>query len=78
MGNKGIIFGEEVQDQLLQGFRVGLQSPQVEQAASSAIPDVDAVSIAKIFCSLVKHHVREGGEESWCEDATLLHPVDNW
>ena len=54
---------------------MGLQPPEVEQAAIKMIPDVDEVFILKVISGLFEHHAEEDGEEGWSQDTTLFHPI---
>ena len=42
------------------------------------VSHIDFVHIIKIFCGLFEHHTEEVSEDSWCQDATLLHSTDDW
>ena len=44
-------------------------------AAISAVWYVNAIIVTEIFCDSLKHHAEEDSEESWREDAALLHPI---
>ena len=51
-----------------------MPTAQIKLVAIKMIYDVDSVLI-KIFHSLFEHAIEEDGEESQCQDATLLHSV---
>ena len=46
-------------------------------AAISAVWYVNAIIATEIFCDSLKHPAEEDGEESWHEDAALLHPIED-
>ena len=55
---------------------VSLRSPKIGQAATETVVDVSGVFIIGVFRSLLHCH-KEHCSESWCQDTTLLHSVDN-
>ena len=64
-------------EQLLKCFCVGMQSPEVKQTAVKRVTDVYSTVIVKIFYDLFKHHTEKDAEQSWCQNTTLFHTVDN-
>ena len=78
VGNKGnVVSKEEVMEQLLKCFCVGMQSPEVKQTAVKMVADVYSTFIIKVFYDLFKHHAEKDAQRSQCQDTTLFHVVDD-
>ena len=41
------------------------------------VSDLDSVPIIKIFCDLLGYHDEKDAEKGRCQDATLIHSVDD-
>ena len=79
VGNEGIVVSEEeVTEQLLKCFCVGMQSPEVKQIAVKAVADVYSTVIVNVFNDIIKHHAEKDAEQSRCQNTTLIHAVDDW
>ena len=61
MGNEGSVISEEIMEQLLKCFCLGMQSPEVK----------------KVFRDLFEHHVKKDPEQSRCQNTILFHAVDD-
>ena len=76
--NKGsVVSKEEVMEQLLKGFCVGMQSPKEPVPAIKTVVDVYSTVIIKVFYDLFKHHAEKDTEQSVPEDHPVSTPYDN-
>ena len=65
MGNEGsVVSKDEVTEQLLKCFCVGMQTPEVKQIAVKMVADVYSTIIVKVFYELFKHHAEKDAEQS--------------
>ena len=63
--------------QLLKCFCVGLQSPDVKQAAIEIVAGVYSTVIIKGFYDLFRNHAEKDAEQSRYQNTTLFHAVDD-
>ena len=78
VGNESsVVSEEEVTEQLLKCFCVGMQSPEVKQTVVKTVANVYSTVIIKVFYDLIKHHAEKDAEQSRCQNTTPFYAVDN-
>ena len=78
VGNEGsVVSEEEVAEQLLKCFCVGMQSPAVKQTAVKTVADIYSTAIVKVLYVLFKHFAEKDAEQSLCKNTTSSHSVDD-
>lgn len=50
----------------------------VLKVSIKTVSDVNSILDIKLFSGLFEQHAEEDGEESQCQDTTLLNSVGNW
>ena len=76
VGNEGCVVGEEeIMEQLLKCFCVGMQSPEIKQTAVKTVADVYSTVMVNVFNDLFKHHAEKDAEQSRRQNSTLFHAV---
>ena len=78
VANEGnVVSEEEVTEQQLKCFCVGMLSPKVIQIAVKTVTDVYSTIIVEVFYDLFKHHAEKDAEQSRCQNTILFHAVDD-